>query len=189
MRFRCGPHFYQLRITPGPLAHEGTPCLGACLQSTREILLSAACPPADRLRTLIRELAIAWVFECGEPTDWLDRVATIAIATYADLNRQGGELAVLSLRAGESTGDAASAIGLSRSRECAVCRTAVAGGSVACRPGMPGTVDLALFCDFCGRTQRWREASSARGLPSGVVLGEMIFERGDTTGITSRCEA
>lgn len=184
MIFVVGTQKYRLRITEGPIVLNGVECSSVCLQAHREILIAPDHPKRDRLRSLLHELARAWVFETGMPRDaegWMDVAASVSIGAMKDLNNQGGEMALLAMRPGESTGASTAKIGLSRNRECAVCRTTVAGASVQCQPaGMPGVVELALYCEFCNHTQRWQEMQSARGLPTGVVVGEPAFERGDT---------
>lgn len=184
MIFHVGPHTYRLRVTAGALIHGGAECLGGTIQTPREILISADCPAGDRLRVLLRELCRAWSFEVGAPhgDDWMDLAATVALAAMKDLNTQGGALALLALRPGERTDHSTVKIGLSTNRYCPCCQETVAGGSVHWGPGeVPGVVDLAIFCPFCGDTWRWREAQAAGGMPTGIVLGTPVKERGDTT--------
>src|SRR4051794_14428820 len=105
MRFHVGPWQYRMRLTEGPLIFDGSHVLGACIQSPREILIAADCPADDRLRVLLTELMSAWCFETGEPSTrdgWRDLAASMTMAALVDLNNQGGELALLSLRPGES---------------------------------------------------------------------------------------
>lgn len=184
MRFRIGSTTYAVRVTEGSLTFEGTPCISACLQGTREILIAATCEPAKRGFALAAELTRAWAFETGTPRDtdgWLALAASMLNQAIPDLNAQGGFLALQSLRAGESPGHGAAKIGLTRARECAVCRGTVAGGSIACAPtDKPGVVSLELYCEFCDATQTWQEMQTAAGLPSGVVVGEPTFRRGDS---------
>jgi hypothetical protein len=182
MRFRIGPHTYSLRITEGPIVVEGASCLGASLTGSREILIAADCPPKLRLSTLLYELMRVWSLETGVPRDcegWYELGATMSAAAAVDLNNQGGELALLSLRNGESPEPAAAKIGLTRKRCCGVCGGTVAGGSVECRVVSAGICELRLYCEHCDQTMTWREAQMARGLPSGLVLGEPVMERGD----------
>jgi hypothetical protein len=188
MNFDVGSNTYRLRVTEGPIELDGAECLSACVQAEREILISKEAKPRDRMRLLIRELARAWTFETGEPSTfngWLGLVATVTLAAVKNLNTQGGEMGVLSLRPGEVTSSATVKIGLSLNRPCAVCNTTVAGGSIVCQPaGLPGVVEMMLYCDFCGHTQCWKEMQGARGLPTGVPIGKPTFERGDKTGLT-----
>jgi hypothetical protein len=175
MRFRIGPHTYSLRITEGPIVVDGASCLGASLTGSHEILIAADCPPKLRLSTLLYELTRAWSLETGVPRDcegWYELAATMAVAAMVDLNNQGGEMALLSLRDGESPQPAAAKIGLTRNRCCGICGGTVAGGSVECVVAGPGVCELRLYCEHCGMTMVWREAQTARGLPSGQVLGE-----------------
>lgn len=186
MAFKVGARLYRVTVTAGRLSFDGDGCLGATLQSEGEILISASCPPHDRLRILLRELQRAWTYECGVPGDadgWLDLAATMARAAMVDLNLHSGEAALLALGAGETLEP--KLIGLQSARHCGKCRSMVAGGSVACKTtNLPGVLELAMYCEFCGRTMRWREAQTARGTPSGELLGRMEFEAGDTTGVT-----
>jgi hypothetical protein len=183
MRLHVGPHLYRVAITEGPIFHEGEECLGLCVQQLREIQLSPACPPEDRLGMLIHELVHAHVFTDGEPKDlesWCDRIGSILRTLLRDLSSQGGEEALMRLRPGESPEANAAKIGLLRSRSCGRCSTMVAGGSVVCRPSrLPGVLDMALYCECCGHVQRWQEQAAASGLPSGIVVGDPTFERGD----------
>lgn len=185
MKFRIGPWMYRLRITEGPLVHEGVPCLSACLQSPREILIAGDCPVADRGRAMYTELTRAWTFEKGIPASadgWLALAASMAMQATIDLNQQGGILALRSLRPAESADGAAARLGLSRERVCGTCGGSVAGGSVGCSPAAdkPGIVDLELYCEFCGQTQFWQEAQTIAGMPSGIVVGEAYFRAGDS---------
>lgn len=56
----------------------------------------------------------------------------------------------------------------------------VAGGSVICRPSIkrPGILDLSIYCEFCNHVQKWSEAATASGLPSGTIVGKVKFEGG-----------
>lgn len=187
MRFKIAARRYALQITPGPLVFEEKECLGCCLQADQLLLIAADCPVRDRLRILLRELLRAWTFEVGEPATvgaWLDLGATVLQGTINDLNMQGGEMALMSMVSGESPEPAAARSGLSTSRQCAVCESTVAGGSVAWRPSTPpGAVELRIYCEHCNQTQIWQEGQSARGIPNAIPISEPRFERGDKTGL------
>lgn len=184
MEFPIGAWKYSVAITDGKLFHEGRECIGATIEASREILISSVCPPRDRLRVLIRELTRAWTFATGSPDGpeaWMDLAATMFGATVSALNRQGSEAALVAMRPGDDIGPATARVGLSRNRECARCNGTVAGASVDCTPGaMPGVLDMGLYCEHCGKTQRWQEVATAMGLPSGIVTGKPRFEAGDT---------
>lgn len=186
MRFKVGASRYSVVIAPGPLTFEGTPSLAATMQADRQILIAGDAPVSDRPRLLMRELMHAWIMETGEPKrseGWVDLCATVTMATVNDLNFQGGEMGLMGLRSGESPEPGAVRSGLSTNRQCAVCQSTVAGGSVIWRPAsLPGLAELRIYCEFCGHTQIWTEGLSARGLPNCIPIGEPTFERGDRTG-------
>lgn len=184
MTFRIGKRRYRLKVVPGKLLVDGATALGAAMQSRAEILLSSELPHDDRLRVLCRELFRCWVFETGRPDStegWLSLAATMAMQLSVDLNAAGGELGLLSLRPGEDVENPTIRIPLTRNRQCAKCGGTVAGASVECSPDTPGVVRMSLYCEFCGITQRWSETQGGMGLPTGQVVGEPVFESGDTT--------
>lgn len=91
-RLRVGPFEYAVKVTRGPLSHDGRPCLWACAQQSRELLISGEAEPADRMRLMLRALAHAWLFAYGEPhtrDGWLDRMATFAEAANEDMQAAG----------------------------------------------------------------------------------------------------
>lgn len=187
MRFHvAGTIVYRVRISPEPLTLHGQRCMGVCDEAQREITLSCDLPARHRLHVLAHELAHAWDYAAGEPKDgeaWCDRMGAVLSAALRDLAMCGGEDALMRLRPGESPGPAACRLVLSRERRCAICSGSVAGASVVAHPSeVPGVAELALWCEWCGHVQHWRETVTQHGYPSGQVEGEPTFERGEAAG-------
>lgn len=180
--FKVGGITYVVRVSSEPLYLHGDVCDGLCLENEREILIAPDIAEDDRLRVLFHELLHAWTYVTGAPGDaegWADLFAATATAAHQDLTRCGGEEALRRLRAGEVLGVMTGRIMLTRSRYCR-CGGTVAAASVDCRvdPRNPGQVTLKMGCDFCGHTMTWNELATQRGLPSGVVVGEVKVEAG-----------
>ena len=94
MQFHISTETYRVRINEDRLFHNGKECLGLAIYHAREILLSPALPPAQRLTTLLHELRHAWQFHfpatCATAEEEAVLSATIMKSTLMDLNAQGG---------------------------------------------------------------------------------------------------
>lgn len=182
MRFAVGPYRYKLRIADEPIFLDGQESFAVVSESDRTITLSPKCLPRNRLPVIAHELTHAWCFACGEPTtleSWCDLAATMAAALLKDLRCQGGEEALTRLEPGESLSAKTATLHLTRNRYCMKCEATIAGYGVQCLPADNGELELALYCEGCGHVQRWRETASESGLPSGAVIGQPCFERGE----------
>jgi len=89
-----GPYNYSLIFTSGPIMKDGEELLGICVEHLREILISAECPPRERVGMIMKQLVYAWIYATGEPHgrhEWSDLVATVALSFRRDLDMYGGE--------------------------------------------------------------------------------------------------
>lgn len=103
MKFNVGPYSYSLKIAKGKIVSSGHECFGATVEGDREILISADCPPGERLRVLTRQLMFAWTYAAGTPTttqDWCDLSAMALKSLMRDLRSQGGEATIKKLTNG-----------------------------------------------------------------------------------------
>lgn len=185
--FRAGSTKYLVKIMPEPIVMDGAECDGVCDARTRTIKLSPTLPIDRRFPVMLHELMHAWLFSVGgrpivDAEDACDLWATAAEQMLVDVVAAGGVEALLRLRPGEEFGLATAKIGLLRSRTCGTCGGLVAPGDIDGRrvTGTGDACELAMWCEHCDLTQRWRERLTPAGAPSGEVVGDPRIERGNT---------
>jgi hypothetical protein len=157
--------------------------MGLCFPDDRKILISCQAPVTGRMAILLHELTHAWVFSMGEPRDleaWCDLNAAIFTQALRDLRAQGGEPALERMQPGESVERKTARLNLTTARYCAACTGTVGIASVIIKPTRKrGIIELSIFCPHCDHVQRWREISTEDGQPSGMIVGEPQFLRGE----------
>jgi hypothetical protein len=183
MRFRVGPWVYRVKIVEG-LQLNGERVAGLCEWLTRTISIGAHVPVRQRLPVLLHELAHAYREAFGraaasDDESHCDQAASFAADCWRQLERQGGEDALMRLRP-DGVVDRAADVeepGEPRAAQCPTCgglldmpiRTGPAEfdparNRLVCRRG--------ANCEFCGKTVTWRETVTSRGVPTGTVIGE-----------------
>jgi len=106
MKFLIGPWLYTVRVTSGPIYHDGAECAGLFVWRDREILISSTVPVGSRLDVLIHELRHAWRehFGAGENVEGeCNNVASFCVSVWRQLTEQGGEPAVEAMHPGDGT--------------------------------------------------------------------------------------
>ncbi|MEM7806547.1 MAG: hypothetical protein AAF561_00370 [Planctomycetota bacterium] len=103
LSFRIGPNVYEVRIASEGLMFEGRKVDALCDESTGVITMCSAIPSKRRLHVLIHELRHAWAYCFGrsadDDEDDAQNVASFTIDVMRQLDKQGGESALLNMEA------------------------------------------------------------------------------------------
>lgn len=187
MRFHIGPWRYTVRITDGALFdQQGREAAAMFVPSQRRILISGTLPLAVRSEKLRHELRHAWLHHLGRPTDEetdCDTVASFSACIERQFADQGGESALAAMTAGGALPTRVPVACLGG--ECCKCQSRFSPAQVVTEVADHSdtldvlTVQRRLFCDFCGHVQAWKEVATRDGLPTGQVLGQPTFEKGE----------
>ena len=160
----------------------------------RRELISTECPPECRLEVVCDLSLEAWSRLMPEGSTRQERrrfAATVLAQVVRDIDRQGGILSLVMADAevsGVSLDQLVNPVkghAAERLYECSVCGQRVAGGSVvASKPvklptlGVP-VVMLAFYCDGCTHVEVRQELANGAGRPTGILVGEPEFWKGE----------
>lgn len=190
MFFNLHPWKYRVRVCPGPLLEDGAEVWATV--HGRDILISGAVPPPDRLESLIHQLRRLRERHHGS----IDEQGMIGFT--ADVHRQllsqGGEGALMRLNAegmidsGGARDRAAEPVGC----ECAECGTRYSAHQIRTSgPEADGgnvVVKREVDCEFCGHVQHWVEGATSAGRPNGRVVAGPWFTRPGATAVVQTNE-
>lgn len=185
MKFEFCGEVFSVAIVDN-LVRDGGLCDGYFEPSGRRVLISSVA--GDRKRTLFHELRHAWIFALGQrgidpESDAID-VAAFADVVSEQLDRQGGEHALMMLRpARQEQVEVAAKFVVSDRMDCS-CGAQVMIGSI--HTGEPEYVPLIgqhaverwMDCDACGSVTIWRETAAEDGTPLGRFLPTPRMLRG-----------
>jgi len=194
MRFKVGPWEYRLRIKRGLVDADGVACDGLCDWADRSIWIDSSVQLRRRLFLLVHELRHAWQHDMGRPVDDeadANQVATFTIDVWRQIERNGGEAALMRLDEDGVVNFTAAAPRQSpsppRSAQCPRCN------GYLNHPLQTGPAEfdaehqrLAAWrkggCDFCGHDVVWREAVTTLGIPTGEILSPPVLGRLSLSG-------
>ena len=114
MQFRVDPFDFTVTIPAHPLKHHGERVEGLVDEQGRSIHICRSVPPEQRLHVLAHELRHLWQWFYGTPHDAegdANAVATFTCSLIHQLNRQGGEAALIAMQPVQTAGRKAVARG------------------------------------------------------------------------------
>jgi hypothetical protein len=183
MIFHVAHAAFRVRITDESLQDDQGKEAAELIDWPNHIVwISSKMPVQRRLHALFHGLRHAWQMTLGIAADAesdADQSASYAIASWRELERQGGEAALMRL---QSDGVIDQGAHLEHPAEIRQPQCGVCGGflEVPIRVGQPRfdspnarmAVDCEGDCEFCGHTVTWREAATTKGVRTGHVIAE-----------------
>lgn len=152
------------------------------------IWISSRMPVQRRLHSLFHSIRHGWQMTLGTAADAesdADQAASYAISTWKDLERQGGEAALMRMMP-DGVVDQGADIDLAiepRAAQCPQCNGLLSMPIRTSTPKLdPRYSRLIVWrsgdCDFCSHIVAWREGATTKGVPTGTVIGEPEIRAG-----------